>query len=155
MPWPLGPQVLWPLATSATPPLARVHAQLHLTLCDPLDCSHQVPLSMGILQATILEWIAMPSSRGSSWPRDQTHIAYVSCTGRQVLYHQHPWEAATLPPLTLQYSSCCTDLSGPLTEQACPISGSLQLAVPFPSGIPRLALSHWQVPERPSQLTLV
>ena len=33
----------------------------------------------GILQATILEWVAMPSSRGSSWPRDQTHISYISC----------------------------------------------------------------------------
>ena len=31
-------------------------------------------LSMGILQARILEWVAMPSSRGSSWPRDQTQV---------------------------------------------------------------------------------
>ena len=44
-------------------------------------------LSMRILQARILEWTAMPSSRGSSQPRDQTHVSYVSCTGRQVLYH--------------------------------------------------------------------
>ena len=35
-------------------------------------CSRQAPLSMGILQARILEWVAMPSSRGSSSPRDQT-----------------------------------------------------------------------------------
>ena len=34
----------------------------------------QAPLSMGILQARTLEWVAMPSSRGSSPPRDQTHI---------------------------------------------------------------------------------
>ena len=35
-----------------------------------------------------LEWIAMPSSRGSPWPRDWTCISYVSCIGRQVLkYH--------------------------------------------------------------------
>ena len=40
------------------------------TLCDPVDC--QAPLSMGILQARILEWVAMPFSRGSSQPRDQT-----------------------------------------------------------------------------------
>ena len=31
--------------------------------------------------------VAMPSSRGSSWPRDRTHISYISCTDRQVLYH--------------------------------------------------------------------
>ena len=35
-----------------------------LILCDPMDCSHQAPLSMGILQARLLEWVAMPSSRG-------------------------------------------------------------------------------------------
>ena len=35
----------------------------------------------GILQARILEWVAMPSSRRSSRPRDQTHISYVSYIG--------------------------------------------------------------------------
>ena len=34
----------------------------------PGAAAHQVPLSLGILQARILEWVAMPSSRGSSWP---------------------------------------------------------------------------------------
>ena len=34
-----------------------------------------------------LEWVAMPSSRGSSLPRDQTCISYASYIGRQVLYH--------------------------------------------------------------------
>ena len=37
-----------------------------LTACDPMDCSPQAPLSMGIVQARILEWVATPSSRGSS-----------------------------------------------------------------------------------------
>ena len=37
----------------------------------------QAPLSMGILQARILEWVAMPSSRGPSQPRDRTHISYL------------------------------------------------------------------------------
>ena len=36
----------------------------------------------GILQVRILEWVAMPSSRGSSQPRDGTHVSYISCTGR-------------------------------------------------------------------------
>ena len=44
----------------------------------------QAPLSMGILQARILEWVAMPSSRGWSRPRDGTRISYVSCIDRQV-----------------------------------------------------------------------
>ena len=40
----------------------------------------QAPLSMGTLQARILEWAARPSSRGSSPPRDGTHISCGSCT---------------------------------------------------------------------------
>jgi len=52
-------------------------AQWCPTLCDPTACSPQAPLSMGILQARILEWVAMLSSRGSSPPRNQT---WVSCT---------------------------------------------------------------------------
>ena len=39
----------------------------------------QAPLSIGILQTRILEWVAMPSSRGSSQPRDRTHVSYVFC----------------------------------------------------------------------------
>ena len=43
----------------------------------------------GILQARILEWIALPSSRGSSQPRDPTCFcfSYTSCIGRRVCYH--------------------------------------------------------------------
>ena len=41
----------------------------------------------GTLQARILEWVAMPSSRRSSQPRDGTCVSYVSCIGRWVLYH--------------------------------------------------------------------
>ena len=43
----------------------------------------QVPLSMGILQASILEWVAMPSSEGSSPPRVRTQVL-PHC--RQILY---------------------------------------------------------------------
>ena len=49
-------------------------AQSCPTLCDPMNCSPQAPLSMEILQARILEWAAMPSSRGSSQPRDRTQV---------------------------------------------------------------------------------
>ena len=61
--------------------------QLFLTLCDPIDCSAPNPSVHGILQARILEWIAMPFSRGSSQPRGKTCISYVSCIGKWVLYH--------------------------------------------------------------------
>ena len=48
---------------------------------------HQAPLSMRILQATILECVATPFSRGSFWSRDWIHISYVFYIGRWVLYH--------------------------------------------------------------------
>ena len=41
----------------------------------PWTLTCQAPLSMGFSQARILEWVAIPFSRGSSWPRDQTHIS--------------------------------------------------------------------------------
>ena len=61
--------------------------QLCPTLCNPMDSSLAwtvASLSMGILQARILEWVAMLSSRWSSWPRDQTQVSHVSCTGKQI-----------------------------------------------------------------------
>ena len=56
-------------------------------LCGPTDSSPPGSSVPGILQARILQWIAMPSSRESSRPRDWTHVFYVSCIGRWVLYH--------------------------------------------------------------------
>ena len=67
-----------------------VHAkplQWCLTLWDPMDCSLPGSSVHGILQAKILEWVAMSFSRGFSQPRDQTHMSYVSCIGRWVFYH--------------------------------------------------------------------
>ena len=46
--------------------------QLCPTLCNPMDCSQPVSHVHWISQAKILDWIAMPSSRRSSLPRDQT-----------------------------------------------------------------------------------
>ena len=43
-------------------------AQSCLTLCNPIDCSLPASSVHGIFQARILEWVAMPSSRGSSHP---------------------------------------------------------------------------------------
>ena len=51
--------------------------QLCPTLCDPMDYSSSGSSVHGILQARILEWVAMPSSRGSFPPRDQTRVSYV------------------------------------------------------------------------------
>ena len=57
------------------------------TLYNPKD--YRLPGSSvhRILQARILEWVAVPSSRGSSRPRDRNCISYISCIGRKALYH--------------------------------------------------------------------
>ena len=56
-------------------------------LWGPVDCSLSGFSVCGIFQAKILEWVAMPSSRGSSGLRDQTRVSCISCTGRHFLYH--------------------------------------------------------------------
>ena len=56
--------------------LGMLVAQLCPTFCDPMDCSPLGSFVHGILQARILEWVAISFSRGSSQPRDQT---WVSC----------------------------------------------------------------------------
>ena len=48
-------------------------------LCDPIDCSPSGSSVHGILQPRMLEWVAMPSSGGSSSPGDWTYVSYVSC----------------------------------------------------------------------------
>ena len=52
-----------------------------LTLCDRMDHSPPGSSVLGILQARIPEWVAVPSSRGSFRPRDRTRVSYVSCIG--------------------------------------------------------------------------
>ena len=46
------------------------------TLCNSMDCSLPGFSVHGILQARILEWVAIPFSRGSSQPRDQTQVSH-------------------------------------------------------------------------------
>ena len=77
----------------------------------------------GILQARILEWVAICSSRGSSQPKDWTCISCVSCIGRRILYHWATWEAHTPPCVNIASgkavvwrralsSGLCDDLDG-------------------------------------------
>ena len=67
------------------------------SLCGPMDCNPPGSSIHGILQARILEWVAMPSSRGSSRARDQTLISYISCIGRRAPYH---WRHLGSPGVT-------------------------------------------------------
>ena len=76
---------------SSLPVCVLKSLQLCPTLSDTVD--HSLPGSSvhGIIPARILEWVAMPSSWGSSRPKGGTHISYVSCIDRRVLYHWHHW----------------------------------------------------------------
>ena len=60
---------------------------------------HGLQTVHGILQARTLDRVAISFSRGSSWPRDQTHV---SCIGRQILYHCTTWEALTCHVINAQ-----------------------------------------------------
>ena len=57
-------------------------------LCNPMDYCPSGSSVHGIFKARILEWVAISSSRGYSWPRDQSHI---SCTGRSHLGSPKKW----------------------------------------------------------------
>ena len=61
---------LWDFSMSLYTVVVVLVTQSCLILCDPMDCSPPGSSVHGILQARILEWVTMPSSRGSSWPRD-------------------------------------------------------------------------------------
>ena len=51
------------------------HVWLFIT---PMDCSLPGSSAHRILQARILEWVAIPFSRGSSWPRDRSQVSYIA-----------------------------------------------------------------------------
>ena len=55
--------------------------------------AHQVPLTMGFFQTRTLLWVAVSYSRGSSGPRVQTYISFVSGINKQILYPCTTWEA--------------------------------------------------------------
>ena len=67
----------------------KFHEASAVLSCSIVDCTaRQAPLSIGILQARILEWVAMPSSRGSFQPRDQTQVSYIAGRFFYHLSHQ-------------------------------------------------------------------
>ena len=62
-------------------------------LATPWTITHQAPLTNRILQAKMLEWVAISSSRGIFPTQDRTHVSYVSCLGWGLLTTSTTWEA--------------------------------------------------------------
>ena len=60
-----------------TPPLRVLSQSVVSNSLWPMDCGPPGSSVHGILQARILEWVAMPSSRGSSQPRDRTQVSRI------------------------------------------------------------------------------
>ena len=75
--------------------LACSYSLNRVQLCDPMDCSPPGSSVHGNLQETILEWGGMPSSRGSSQPRDRTHVL--------CLLHRQAGSLPLAPPYGLSY----------------------------------------------------
>ena len=76
----------------------------HVRSVTPMDCSPPGSSLHEISPARIQEWVAISSSRGSSWPRDQTHISCVPCIGRWILYRCATWEVRIYSLLLLLLS---------------------------------------------------
>ena len=68
----------------------RTRVLRSVQLCDPINCRSSGSSVHGILQARILEWVALSYSRGPSPPRDGMRVSRVSCIGR--------WFFTTAPP---------------------------------------------------------
>ena len=100
----------------------------HGGLYDPIDCIPPGSSVHGILQARILEWVAISSSMGSSRPRDRTHVF---CIGRQILYH---WATREAPDLILH----TIYPSGMYYIDACDIYLYVVSRIPVLHGIPCL-----------------
>ena len=109
---------------SGSSPFHTKSLQSFPTLCNPMDCTPPGSSVLEILEARILEWVSLPllSSRGSSWPRDWTHVPWSSRIftpeplGKPVLYSVVvqppscvwlfviPWTAAYQASLSLTIS---------------------------------------------------
>ena len=85
-------------------------AKLCPTLCNPMGCSSPGSSVHGILQARILEWVAMSSPRGSSQPRNWTRVSFISCIGRQILYHSSHLGRPLNVPITSSLSTSAPSL---------------------------------------------
>ena len=83
-----SPATLWPHVCALS------HFSHVLLFVTPYTAVLQAPLSMGILQARILEWVVMPSSEDLPDPGIKP---IVSCIGRRILYHWVTWEALQSP----------------------------------------------------------
>ena len=114
------------------------------TLFDLIDCSPPGPSAHGILQARLLQWVAMPFSRGSSRPRDWTCISCVSCIARRFFPHWAAWEAlaSAAHPLQSSMTACHTQRFQCLIQVA--LTPPSPASCPAPHGLPDAETCAWE-----------
>ena len=86
------PELLGAHRRSSFTLMAAVCLFYRFPLCDHVDGSPSGFSVHGILQARIIEWVAISFSRGSSLPRDWTHISWISCIAGR-FFTTETWEA--------------------------------------------------------------
>ena len=80
--------------------------QSYLTLGDPMDCSPPGSSVHEILQARILKPVAIPFSRGSSWPKDQNQVSYIA----DRLFYCLSQQGSSLQKVLIFEKECCSVL---------------------------------------------
>ena len=103
----------------------------------PWTVACQAPLPMGILQARILEWVAMPSSRGSSQSRDRTCVSCGSCNAGEFFTTEPLGKPSDMLYRQGNSTEQCHDLLGSQNQQP----DSLPYPFFFPSFWPHLVAS--------------
>ena len=99
--------------------LIKCKACVNCSVMSNSDCSPPGSSVHRILQARILEWVAISFSKGSSPPRDQICI---SCTGTWILYHWATWEVYlpdTKPHIIASHLTLDTLISSERTSGTC------------------------------------
>ena len=98
-------------------------------LCDPMDCSPPGSSVRRILLARILEWIAIFSSKESSWPRDPTSISCIPCIGRWInLYSWNKYDLLIIYSYNSSLNYVGVKTANPLHSQ----KASYSFIVSFP-----------------------
>ena len=103
----------------------------------PWTVAYQAPPSMGFFQARILEWVSIPFSRGSSWPRNQTCVSRIACR------HFTIWVTREAPK---HWARPGYEPKDNINSEYVVLEPLLQLLTPFVSCLVFLCYSDTRVP---------
>ena len=121
--WDLNPQSFFFLFAAEHSCMCAQPLQSCRSLWDPMGCSPLGSSVHGTLQARILEWVAIPFSKGSSQPRDGTRISYISNGMFSSVQFSHSVVSDSLRPHGPQHArSPCLSPTPGVYSNSCPLS---------------------------------